>query len=1046
MGYYKKKKKDELVFKDKIMLSLLSLSGKPSHPEKSTLVKGVKIKCSFNYIHLLNEMGIKDNYINANKYRSLYLEFPLYDKKNPPDLDYGDLLECLIIDASSSSYYRRKLHIVSRIINKNLLLSYLKNIPNGDYYSDLLESFTVKQLYMAFIKQEIHKLISQFESSETTSNKKCFDEISKNFLLDGGYANYKQFFEVGTSFKEAKGAFELFGREAFKEVSENPYTLLRVSGVSFSKADIRAITSFKEDIWGVRRASVAFLSTIKHIIERGRFEAGSTAVSIKQIQYYGYLYMIGRKGAKTAHSYLEDILLKRGQTSRWNLIKTEEGKTNILKLLFKGAGEIKEKNTEYLLKTDNIPETLIKSAIEKINLGQETSYTHEDFEDNIEVNRLVLDTIIKDKIDEGETVIKFPSSKRVSTLGDFLLEMFTLNGVSKIISREVDAKQTSHLMNVFSDLKSSLTTPLTQKQEESVRAFIFNQFSILTGGPGTGKTYTVSAIVDLVKKSGLTFKLLAPTGKAAKRMSELAEDEPAQTIHMLLGFKGGTFFEVQQLDPIDFIVIDEFSMVDPILFGKFLSALHPHTRLLIVGDPDQLPSIRAGNLLSDLIKISEVYENLYGIHIITRLKEIMRQEKIDGEYPAIVKLSKNLMTAAKTQNHYIFLKDINDNLEGSANYPDTVLLVAKSNIDESVEKKEILKAFRSLLSKNEFDCDDNLFIGSNNLNRLQERGFFEGFNQGSWQIITPFRRAGAGKLASDSLNPVAREYINKQAYEKMERWAEERINANPKLKWKYNTYNMFSVGDKVLCTANIYKPTIMGMGTKDLIETSKILNFPIVNGDIGIIEEIYTTDNTSTYGKQISTTMEEIPEIYRQKQFPEVYGPFYKIKFEGKDGYTWFNSFDASKLSLGYVFTIHKSQGSEYDNLMTIITSRAKNFVTPKMLYTAMTRAKKKLFLVISQDVLESILLLAQKDRRFTVISQILDICGGLPPKNADIGDYPEEFKSLLRIYLNWMVIIRKRFNKMSNDISLSPYDFILKVIRTAKKTPYACIGDELAK
>ena len=674
---------------------------------------------------------------------------------------------------------------------------------------------------------------------------------------------------------------------------------------------------------------------------------------------------------------------------------------------------------------------LVEEVLTKVNRKYNYDYTKRDFEENKEVTDLVLNEVVLNKIEKGETVVKFPFSKRVATLGDFLLEMYILSNISKVIMKEPNIYHKDNLIEAFKTIKSSLPEPITTRQENAIHAFIDSNFSILTGGPGTGKTFTIAVIVEIAKKAGLNFKLLAPTGKAAKRMSELAGNEPAQTIHMLLGFKGGTFFDVQQLEPHDFVIIDECSMVDPVLFGKFLSVMHPSTRVLLVGDPDQLPSIRAGNLLGDLIRVADVYENAYGLNLITRLTEIMRQKKIDGEYPAIVKLSQDLMEAAKTQNHSIFLQDINKNLEGDANYPDTVLLVAKSSSPGGDEKKEILKVFRKLLSQDAFDCNTQHFACSDNLNKLQEKGFFEGFKKGDWQILTPFRVAGAGKLASDALNPIAREYINKRSFEKMEIWAEEMIGRfGDRHRWKYKTVNMFSIGDKVLCTANIYKPNIMGMKIGELIEVAKDLNFPVVNGDIGIIEDIYTPEETSSFGTPISSSMEEIPEIYRKGEFLKVYGPFYKIRFEGKDGYTWFNSYDAEKLSLGYVFTVHKAQGSEYDNLMVIITSRAKNFVTPKMLYTAMSRAKKKLFLVISQTVLEEILLLAQKDIRYTVTNQLINLTGDIPFGEKMLNEYPEEFRSLMRIYLNWIIIVRNRYCKM-NDLIISPYDFILKIMHS---------------
>ena len=240
---------------------------------------------------------------------------------------------------------------------------------------------------------------------------------------------------------------------------------------------------------------------------------------------------------------------------------------------------------------------------------------------------------------------------------------------------------------------------------------------------------------------------------------------------------------------------------------------------------------------------------------------------------------------------------------------------------------------------------------------------------------------------------------------------------------------MFAKGDKVLCTSNLYRPNLMGMEVEELIEEGRKLNFPVTNGDIGVIEEIFTLDGAH-FGKKISYTSKEIPEVYRNEQFLKVYSPLIKIAFEGKEGYTWFNTYDTEKLSLGYVFTVHKAQGSEYENLVTFITSKAKGFITPKMLYTAMTRAKEKLFLVISQSVLEEIFLLSQKDVRYTIAGQIISLLNGFPFSERHFEKYPAELKEIMRIYFNWMFVVRKRYNNLNNT-QLSSFDFILKIIHS---------------
>lgn len=148
------------------------------------------------------------------------------------------------------------------------------------------------------------------------------------------------------------------------------------------------------------------------------------------------------------------------------------------------------------------------------------------------------------------------------------------------------------------------TIALTEKQLDAVRLALTEKVAILTGGPGTGKTTTVRAIIQLLKAKHKTFKLAAPTGRAAKRLSE-ATGEQAQTLHRLLEFKP---FEAKRFlrdrdNPLDadLIIVDETSMIDLLLMNALLKAIDLTSHVLFVGDPDQLPSVGAGNVLKDML-------------------------------------------------------------------------------------------------------------------------------------------------------------------------------------------------------------------------------------------------------------------------------------------------------------------------------------------------------------------------------------------------------------------------------------------------------------
>lgn len=175
---------------------------------------------------------------------------------------------------------------------------------------------------------------------------------------------------------------------------------------------------------------------------------------------------------------------------------------------------------------------------------------------------------------------------------------------------------------ILKDLDNFLTHPLAEKQREAVVAAMESGALVITGGPGTGKTTTLKAIVHAMEALGLKVSLAAPTGRAAKRMEE-ATKRPAQTIHRLLQFEytGEDFAEnsrsVEETLETDVIIVDEASMMDISLMKDLLLALEEETRLILVGDIDQLPSVGPGNVLRDIIAS--------GLMPVVHLDQVFRQ-------------------------------------------------------------------------------------------------------------------------------------------------------------------------------------------------------------------------------------------------------------------------------------------------------------------------------------------------------------------------------------------------------------------------------------
>jgi len=180
--------------------------------------------------------------------------------------------------------------------------------------------------------------------------------------------------------------------------------------------------------------------------------------------------------------------------------------------------------------------------------------------------------------------------------------------------------QDANLERVFDHLAEQGGLALNEGQREAIRTALTHKVTVLTGGPGTGKTTCVQALIRLLEAKHFRYALAAPTGRAAKRLAG-ATGREAKTIHRLLEFKPqkGRQFQRNEANPLeaDMVVVDEASMLDLLLTNHLLKAIHPESHLLLVGDVDQLPSVGAGNVLNDVIES--------GTAAVVRLTEIFRQ-------------------------------------------------------------------------------------------------------------------------------------------------------------------------------------------------------------------------------------------------------------------------------------------------------------------------------------------------------------------------------------------------------------------------------------
>ncbi|MGD0559100.1 MAG: ATP-dependent RecD-like DNA helicase [Streptosporangiaceae bacterium] len=175
----------------------------------------------------------------------------------------------------------------------------------------------------------------------------------------------------------------------------------------------------------------------------------------------------------------------------------------------------------------------------------------------------------------------------------------------------------------FGWLHSRTGSSLAPEQAEAVRLALTSRVAVLTGGPGCGKSFTVRSVVEMARAKGTKVVLVAPTGRAAKRLAELTGHEAA-TIHRLLQLRPGGDASFDAANPLDadLVVVDESSMVDVILANKLVKAIAPGAHLLLVGDVDQLPSVGAGEVLRDLLAA--------GTLPVVRLTKIFRQAQESG--------------------------------------------------------------------------------------------------------------------------------------------------------------------------------------------------------------------------------------------------------------------------------------------------------------------------------------------------------------------------------------------------------------------------------
>lgn len=403
-------------------------------------------------------------------------------------------------------------------------------------------------------------------------------------------------------------------------------------------------------------------------------------------------------------------------------------------------------------------------------------------------------------------------------------------------------------------------------QRKAITTALSRGIMVMTGGPGTGKTTTLNAIISIYEKRGERVMLGAPTGRAAKRISDLTGRE-AKTIHRMLEVTfdaGGRLrFKHNENDPLecDVLVIDEMSMVDVVLFENLLRALKLSCRLVMVGDSDQLPSVGAGNLLKCLIEskcipvieLKEIFRQAEKSCIVTNAHKIVK-----GEFPDLTQKNNDFFFFKRTQ-------------------PEMLI-----NLMTDLVKNRLPKAYK-------YSPVDDI------------------------QVISPSRKGTVGTV---ELNKVLQNHLNPPSPMKKE--------------LKSIVYTLRE-GDKIMQTKNNYD-IVWSKGNEQ--------GAGIYNGDIG-----------------------KILSINRQRM--EMV-----INFDGRVANYSFDM--ANQLELAYAITVHKSQGSEFEAVIMPLLGGFDKLYYRNLLYTAVTRAKKLLIIIGSEEVVNKMVLNNKRTNRYTCLTAML--------------------------------------------------------------------------
>jgi len=621
-----------------------------------------------------------------------------------------------------------------------------------------------------------------------------------------GFVSYMQSLHCGIGKIKARAIYNRFGSEVWSIIDKEPEQLLTVLGVTKKNLErlekglenSRVLSRLMRTFGGqqgieitpskVRKLTEAFGSNVLHVIEKETYRLCSVP---------GFNFPIVDRMAKIMGKPADAP--DRIKAGVQYILETWETKGNMccsLDKVLKAAGEMLNSGCQ----GQPVSQDKLKIAVKEENKAGNLAYT-------------------------AGFLYRRPRFIEETEAVDRLKEICFQKMVQYDVRKGIAKYESDHSLK------------LADCQKRAVGSVFLHPLTIVTGGPGTGKSTMIDCILSIHRQIyGDKSKpiLLAPTAKAARRMEEVS-GVSATTVHSAIGYKG-----VESLQSVDdsgmidgnLVIVDEMSMLDQFVFTALLDKILPNTRVVLVGDPDQLPSIGAGEVLNELIKSGDIP--------VARLDVVFRQK---GKSEII--------------DNALLINSGKQELVKGESYRFT---------ETKSEQETLEKAVERYLAAVEQDGVENTIL------------------------LCPFRRVTDANpiLAVDNINKIIQEKVNPAGQGK------------PEMSFRGT---VFRAGDRVMQMSNTPRAK---------------------NGDTGTVVGVRLTSDDDD--------REDVSQLLL-------------VRFDSGETVEYSRD-DLIELSHGYATTVHKSQGSEYKNVILVLTNRHRVLLTRKLVYTAVTRGKTTDYLV----------------------------------------------------------------------------------------------------